>query len=312
MTHCLHCHAETTNGLLLCEACRIAVLTYLEFLPVYFRNLARQRRPGRPNGSLGSGQQWLLRQGETDGSKIQPALSAASATLTVWAEQIDDTIPDAATEADAFAATCDLLTNALTHLAATDQAGRLFRDIARHEHTLRELTETVVPGWYAGACRQPAGRDLEGNHHVCGATIHVVPGLTWVTCPRCGATTHAAAHIDVILDEAVDWIAPPRQIAEAVVVLVDSEHSIDRLYERIRKWGQTRKRTVVRDGEEVTIVSPPKIHGVRHLDPDGDPVGPKRYRLGDVLTRLRTEGATRLVERTFHPKTPKPDERTAS
>jgi hypothetical protein len=290
---CEHCHAETTNGLTLCDACRIAVLTYLEFLPVYFRNLSRQRRPGRPNGSLGSARQWLLRQGEVDGSKIQPALARASTTLTEWALDVVETLPYRDTEPDTFAAICELLEANISRLATTDQAGRFFRDVARHERILRALTEDVVPGWYAGACRQPAGRDMEGNEHICGATTYVVPGLTWVTCPRCGATTHAAAHLDVILDEARDWIAPPMRLAEAIVVLVDSEHAIDRLHKRISKWGERGH-----------------LDAVRRLDDDGDPVGPKRYRLGDILDRLEVEGPTRLVERTYHPK--RTTERNAS
>lgn len=302
MIHCTHCGAETTNGLLLCEACRIAVLTYLEFLPVYFRNLSRQRRPGRPNGSLGSASQWLLRQGEVDGAHVGQALSRALTTLIEWTVKLNIETPTRDTEADTFAALCELLEQNLTRIATTDHAGHVVRDIIRHERALRTLTETVVPGWYAGACQQPAGRDMDGNHHICGANTYVVPGLTWLTCPRCGATTHASAHVDVILDEARDWIATPMRLAEAVVVLIDAEPSIERLHKRISKWGETRKRTVVRAGEEITIVTPPKIQSTRRLDDDGDPVGPKRYRLGDVLDRLKVEGPTRLVERTHHPK----------
>ncbi|WP_374457724.1 hypothetical protein [Nocardioides sp.] len=300
MTECLHCGAPTSNGLGLCETAQAAVLTYLEFLPIYYANLARWRRPGRPNGSLGTAGQWMLRRGEAESGAIEPALARASATLHTWAEKLSLSIPEAATEADTFAALCERLEHALPRIAAHEGAGRFVRDIARHEHALRNLTETIVPGWYAGTCQQPAGRDMEGNHHVCGANTYVVPGLTWVTCHRCGATTHASAHVDVVLTEARDWTAPPRQIAEAVVVLVDTEHSVDRLYKRISKWGETRKRKVIRDGQEITLTTPPKIPTTRRLDEDGDPIGPKLYRLGDVLDTLATEGATRLVQRTYH------------
>jgi hypothetical protein len=168
---------------------------------------------------------------------------------------------------------CKLYERRLTSIATLDWSGEFVDDIRTLEAKLRAVTMTTIPGWYAGACRS------------CSSPTYVVPGLTWVTCRHCGTTTHASAHLDVILDEAADWIAPPRQIAEAVVVLVDSEHSIDRLYERIRKWGLREQ-----------------LDAIRAIDAEGDPVGPKRYRLGDVLTRLRTEGATRLVKRTFHPK----------
>ena len=84
MIHCLHCGAETSNGLALCELCQRKVATCLEFLPVYFRNLARQRRPGRPNGSLGMTGSWLIRRGEVDGSKVQAALALAVNDLVTW------------------------------------------------------------------------------------------------------------------------------------------------------------------------------------------------------------------------------------
>lgn len=297
MIRCLHCNAETSNGLNLCEGCQARALVALEFLPVYFRNLARWRRPGRPNGSLGSAGQWMLRRGEADSGHIEPALAHAQAALITWAaDRLQLASPERDSEADTFAALCELLETHITQVATHHQAGTFVRDITHHERTLRDLTESIIPGWYAGTCQQPSGRDMEGNQHVCGANTYVVPGLTWVTCPRCGATTHASDHVDVVLREAVDWIAPPRQIAEAIVVLVDSEHSVDRLYKRISKWGETRKRKVIRDGQERTITTPPKIPSARHTDEDGDPVGPKRYRLGDVLDKLQADGATRLPE----------------
>lgn len=303
MTTCDHCHAGTTNGLALCDACQVAVQTYLEFLPIYYRNLARQRRPGRPNGSLGSRQQWLLRRGETDTGQIEPALARAGATIAKWVLTLHAATPTGDTEADTFTRSCELLENELARIATSDNAGQFVRDITRHEHALRALTETVVPGWYAGTCQQPAGRDMEGNTHVCGVNTYVVPGLTWVTCPRCGTTTHARDHVDVVLAEAADWIAPPMRLAEAIVVLVDTEHSVDRLYKRISKWGETRKRKVVRDGQEITLTTPPKIPSTRSLDEAGDPIGPKLYRLGDILDRLANEGATRLPEPTCHERT---------
>ena len=84
------------------------------------------------------------------------------------------------------------------------------------------------------------------------------------------------------------------RLAEAVVALGDTEQSVPRLHKRISKWGEERKRRVIRDGEAVTLVTPPKIEVYRRRDDDGDEVGPKRFRLGDVLDLLRSEGATRL------------------
>lgn len=280
MIRCLHCNAETSNGLALCEACQVAVLTYLEFVPVYFRNLARWRRPGRPNGSLGSARQWMLRYGDGDTAQLEPAVDRALGDITDLAGELTNTPPTGNTEADTFALLCDFLEANIARIAARPDADRFARDIARHERTLRSLTETIVPGWYAGACQQPSGRDMEGNQHICGASTYVVPGLTWVTCPQCGTTTHARDHVDVVLHEAADWVAPPMRLAEAVVQLVDTEHSVPRLYERIRKWGQ-------RD----------RITSIRPLDAEGDPYGPHKYRLGDVLDRLHREGPSVDVRR---------------
>jgi hypothetical protein len=62
------------------------------------------------------------------------------------------------------------------------------------------------------------------------------------------------------------------QIAEALVALLDAEQSAPRLHKRISKWGE-------RD----------KIEVIRQVDDDGDPVGPKRFRLGDVIDALAGE-----------------------
>ena len=97
-----------------------------------------------------------------------------------------------------------------------------------------------------------------------------IPGITWVTCGGCGATTYARDHLEVVLDEARDWVARPKALAEAVVALVDTEQSVPRMLERIKKWSQRE----------------PLLPTFRALDAEGDEVGPKRHRLGDVLDRI--------------------------
>lgn len=279
MIACLHCHTETSNGLALCEACRIAVLTYLEFLPVYYRNLARWK-PTRSNSRSVPGSRipvGVLGTGSSD--RIARVLDETGDELIVWARKLADARPYTARvveriigldELATITLLCKLYERRLASIATLDWCGDFVASI-RHMHAhLQALTERLVPGWYAGACNR------------CGTPTFVVPGLTWVTCSSCGTTTHAAAHVDVILAEALDWIAPPMRLAEAIVVLVDAEHSIDRLYERIRKWG--------RRGQ---------LESLRALDDDGDPIGPHRYRLGDVLSRLDQEGATRQITVTY-------------
>lgn len=267
--NCLHCTAETTNGLALCDLCQRKAGDCLTSLPVYFRNLARQRRPGRPNGSLGG----VGGFGGDDSIPVTTLVGRASNDIDTWARTLADDrgveLPTCETEVETFTATCDLLRDSLTSIATLEWGGQFIRDIAKHDRILRAATETLIPGWYAGGCKR------------CGSGTYVVPGLTWVTCGVCGVTTFARDHLDAVLDEARDWVAPPMRVAEAVVALTDGEQSIPRLHKRISKWGERG----LEGGGIVTF---------RRLDSDGDPVGPKRYRLGDVLDKLLAEGATRL------------------
>lgn len=279
---CLHCGAETTNGLALCELCRRYAATSLEYLPVYFRNLARWR-PGRGGGRQVPDSRALYDgEGHERPDHISRALDEALNALTTWARMLKDdrgiTPPTGDTESEQVEALCRWLNKHLASIATLEWAGEFLRrkrkdedtcdSVGYHEWRLRLLTETIIPGWYAGTCRRDG----------CEASTYVVPGLTWVTCPGCGATTYARDHINVVIDEASDWWATPKRLAEAIVALVDSEQSVERLRDRVRKWGDRGH-----------------LEPSRTLDSDGDPVGPKRYRLGDVLDRLRAEGPTRLA-----------------
>lgn len=296
MTRCLHCGADSTNGLALCELCRRLAASIFEMLPVYYRNLARQRRPGRPNGSLGITNQWLIVRGETEGSRILTVLERVVNDLDTWARALTDDRdilpPEQDTETETVAALCGFLETNLTSVATLEWAGQFLREMARHERTLRELTETVVPGWYAGTCRQVTGRDMEGNVFTCGSDTFVIPGLTWVTCGSCGATTYARDHLEMVLEEARDWVARPMRIAEALVALLDTEQSIPRLYERIKRWGQA-------DRQKITpIIAMRRAHvfdmATERIVVGLEPVGPARYRFGEVFDMLLASGQTRL------------------
>lgn len=301
---CQHCGATTTNGLALCELCQRFVRTTLVYLPIYFRNLVRWR-PGRGGARQVPGSRVLYdgtQRGDGTGDRISDRLDEAHIALTTWARALaDDRGPFLArplTEADAMlsgdlppeivedqalvaAGLCRAFDHYLTSIATLEWCGEFVRQLARFEATLCGLTEASVPGWYAGACRH------------CEAATYVVPGLTWVTCAGCGTTTFARDHLETILAEAQDWLASPKQLAHAIVALVDTELSVPRLYERIKKWEQRGK-----------------IEGVQRTErgyewPEGADrpvvvdqlVGPKRYRLGDVLDRIFAEGTTRLRNR---------------
>lgn len=283
MIHCLNCGAETSNGLALCELCQRKVLLALEFIPIYFRNLARWR-PGRAGSRPVPGSRVLYDgdQEQGTGDRISDRLDEAASALTERAQKLVEARPHLARlldrlaaaraaervdEAQAVAWLCRGFSRYLASLSTLDWCGEFVSELAHHEETLRRLTETAVPGWYAGGC----------SH--CHAPTYVVPGLRWVTCRRCGATTYAGDHLDTILDEARSWVARPMRLAEAVVALVDEELSVQRLHKRISKWGERGRLTAL-----------------RRLDADGDPSGPKRYRLSEVLDVLRSEGATRVTD----------------
>jgi hypothetical protein len=293
--NCLHCAAPTTNGLALCDLCQRKAVIDLEFLPIYFRNLARWR-PGRAGSRPVPGSRVLYdgeAQGNGTGDRISDRLDEASNALTTWARALVDdrefprplTFTDAMLTGDmsevvaddkplVMIGLCLAFEERLTSIATLEWAGEFVRDLGYHESRLRGLTETSIPGWYAGAC----GRRLT-MEDACGSPTYVVPGLTWVTCRSCGATTYAKDHLDTILDEARGWVGRPMKLAEAIVALVDTELSVSRLYERIHKWGQRER-----------------LDAIRRIDDDGDPIGPRSYRLGDVLNLLSTDGSTELDE----------------
>lgn len=319
MIRCQHCGAETSNGLALCALCQEYARSCLEFLPVYFRNLARWR-PGRTGTRPVPGSRVLYdgpSRSDGTGDRISDRLDEAMTMATTRARELvkdrshfvrpltftdavlsDDLPADLAEElnddpARAMTALCAGFEEHLTSIATLDWCGDFVRDLDQHETALRRLTEVAVPGWYAGACRK------------CGSPTYIVPGLTWVTCSHkvvttgedgrrrvvdvgCGATTYARDHLDVVLAEARDWIARPRALAQAIVALVDTEPSVPRLYDRIRKWS-----------EREALVPIRRVSREHVYDADLDSIvvadveqGPARYRLGDVLDLvLATRGS---------------------
>jgi hypothetical protein len=281
-TTCAHCGATTTNGLVLCDLSQMKAAKALEFVPVYFRNLARWR-PGRAGARPVPGSRVLYDGEDRTGSpdRVQRALEQASNDITRLAERLAEerglAFPDQDSEADQVAALCRMLAEHTTTIAGATWASVFVRKLAHHEQVLRQFTEEVAPGWYAGTCGQKIA-DAPDGPLLCESGVYVIPGLTWVTCRACGVTTYARDHLDTVLDEARGWVARPKALAEAIVALVDSEPSVAQLHDRIRQWS-TRGR----------------LQALRDVDGDGDEVGPKRYRLGDVLDLVlaRTDETTK-------------------
>jgi hypothetical protein len=283
---CLHCGAETSNGLALCELCRKAVLVNLEFIGIYFRNLSRWR-PGRAGTRDVPGSREPRIPPPSNGDAVSRTLDESHADLTGWARSLSDDRPGmtrvierimAMDEEPCARLLCALFARRMMSLSTLEWVGEFASGTRRMEFRLRALTERVVPGWYAGACRH------------CATPTFVLPGITWVTCQGCGAMTYAADHLDVVLEEARKWVARPKPLAEALVALVDTEMSVPRLYERIHKWGQRERITPIvqmRRAHVFDIVSERIVVGEEQI-------GFARYRFGEVFDALMTDGATRI------------------
>lgn len=275
---CLHCGATTHNGLVLCELCREHTSDVLVSLPVHFRNLARWK-PGRAGSRPVPGSRVLFDGEERSESpdRITRAIDEAGNQVTTWARALADDrgieVPDAETEVDAVVAACIWLSQHLTSIGTLEWAGEFVDSMTKAERSLSALTMAVVPGWYAGSCHRKTRMATEDDDGLCWSATFVVPGLTWVTCGSCGATTYARDHLDTIIDEARDWVARPMRLAEAIVALVDTELSVPKLHKRISKWGEREA-----------------IEAIRK-----EPHHPKQFRFGQVLDELFAEGPTRAT-----------------
>jgi hypothetical protein len=241
--NCLHCHAMTDNGLALCQLCRYGATKRFEVLPVYFRNLARWR-PGRAGSRPVPGSRVLydgdIRPADSTGDRISDRLNEALTALSTWGRALVDdrgtferplTFVDAALSDDlpdeiaddkalVFTWLCLGLEHHLVSIATLEWAGEMMRELGYHERRLGELID-LVPGWYAGTCRRKITMEAP-----CGAPLYVMPGLTWVTCPSCGSNTPARDHLEAVLDEARDWIARPKPLAEALVALAVADAAV--------------------------------------------------------------------------------------
>lgn len=299
MIRCLHCGAETSNGLALCDLCRRLATDCLTYLQLYIRNLARWT-PGRTGSRKVPGSRVLYdgtTRGTGTGDKISDALDEVNNDLVSWARALVDARPQLArlharlvtarteervTEAEAAVWLCKGFDRYLTSISTIDWCGEFLRKIVEHEERLRTLTESYVPGWYAGGCRQVVGFDDEGAAVRCDSGTYVVPGLSWVTCRACGTTTYARDHLENIIDEASGWVGRPKALAEAVVALVDTEQSVTKVVQRIRWWAHKEWLTPIQHTKREHKFDPIS-ETIVLVD---EPVGYARYRFGDVLDQV--------------------------
>lgn len=286
---CFACGATVSNGLALCDLCQTRIRLIADVLPTYYRNLARWR-PGKAGsrpvpGSRPPAGALETTSDDTTGDRISDRLDDALTTLHGLAKtaatrrpylgQLYDRLSTARAQ-DRLDDTqvvdwlCRGLARHLSSLATLDSCGQLVAGLAYHEEVLRELTEELIPGWYAGACT------------TCGSGTYALTDLTWVSCRGCGKRDHAAAHIPTILHEARGWVAPPAVLADTLVALVDGEQSPRRLYDRIRQWAARGRLAAVHQIRRDYSWDEDQL---RFVVTDQE-VGAARYRLGDVLDLL--------------------------
>jgi len=280
---CEHCYAETSNGLALCEMCTLLLSKTLEWIPTYFVSLARWRPGSAGVRSVPGSREPRLVSSGTD--RVSRLLDEAGALMVGWARALVDDrpqldMPASNGEASSVRVACLFLSEHLTTIGTVPWAGDIVTETVILEGRLRKLTEAVTPGWYAGQCK------------VCEADTFMVPGLTWVTCQSCGRAAHATECLETIIGEARGWVASPKALAGFLVATHHEHESVLRMYELIRKWGQREGKTA-KSGEPLRSLT-----AVRKVDADGDPCGPKRYRLDDVLRMLDEDKreAQRLAE----------------
>lgn len=295
-TTCTNCTAEVTNGLALCGKCQTTLTVALVNVAAYHADVLR----------IQPGQRVKVRSAYVStpppGTRapydpISDAVSAVDNMLIGWCRVLEDDRPKAGTAPTGATRQCAWLEGHLRSIVTLAWAAELLRDVVAAERSLQRILDRADTGWYAGKCGtvleherihngttclcachngdQPC--DIPGG---CGAEVtimaavtcdrglYAVPGHGWIRCPECGTTHDAASRRDAMITEARDHIAPVAVIARAVVGLLDSEQSVQRLTNRIDQW-VSRKQLV--------------DLGVRVLDGR-----PRRvYRLGDVFDLLQ-------------------------
>ena len=127
--NCLSCTADTTNGLALCELCQMKASKCLEFLPVYFHNLARWR-PGRAGSRPVPGSREPSGVGYAVDDRVSRALDEVGADLTGWAQaladdRLDGVIPASNDETSSVRVACWFLASNLTSVATLDWCGEM-------------------------------------------------------------------------------------------------------------------------------------------------------------------------------------------
>lgn len=270
MIHCLSCHAETSNGLALCDRCRHTFSVACVNTAAYFTDVDRIR-PGRRVKVRAAYQSTPPPGSEVFVDAIGEALDHAATIVFGWCRNLEDDRPGL-TMPDITERRCGWLESHVVTIGTLEWAGECLREMRDCERMLRRILDRADTGRYAGLCGNEIGREdtPDGPQTVaCERHLYVSAGSSWVVCPECGRTWNAEERREAMLAVARKELAPVRTIARVVVALTD-EPSAERLTRRIEQWV---RREQLRD------------YGVRVLDGH-----PRRvYRIDDVLRLVTGE-----------------------
>jgi hypothetical protein len=291
---CTHCSATVTNGMALCERCQQTLRVAIVNAAAYYADLDRIR-PGSRVKVRGSYVSTPPPGTNAAPDQIAAILEAVDNTVSTWTRALIDDRPQAGPPPASTGSALGWLESHVPSIANLEWADEFMRDITTAEKTMRRLLDKSDTGWYAGKCgatlapeRPHDGFTCECSCHLgvecdlpdcaptvtfdavtCGRGLYGTQGVSWIRCPECGATRDAATLRDNLMREARAELAPVSVVARAVVGLLDSETSVQKLANRIDQWIH---RGRLRD------------LGVRVLTPGGKPQ--RVYRIGDVFDLL--------------------------
>lgn len=275
-TTCRACTAAVTNGLSLCARCQQTLTVALVNVAAFYADVLRIQ----PGQRVRVRSAYQSTPPPVSGVTIDPVTVTTchvDAIVIGWVRNLEDDRPGIDQSPTEITAACGWLERQVPTIVTLEWAAELLREMRDCEHRLQRLIDRSDTGWYAGQCGHEIGReevDGEVVAIICPRNLYGTVGTSWVRCPECGRTWDASQRREVMIREARDHHAPVSVIARAVVGLLDTETSVQKLANRIDQW-----------------VSRKRLHtmGVRVLE-DGKPH--RVYRIGDVFDLLGMEKPT--------------------
>lgn len=263
--NCLHCTADVTNGLALCDRCQNTLRAALVNVAAYYGDVDNIQ-PGQRVKVRSAYQSTPPPEVKPGADKISESLSHAAVIVIGWARNFADDRPQAAAMPTTLVRVCGWLESHVSSIATLEWAGECLRELMDVERQLRRILDKADTGQFAGPCGNEVGREEVDGETVpltCQRGLYSTASSNWVRCPECGRTWNSKERREVMRRESEDRVAPVRVLARIAVGLTD-EVSEERLIRRIEQW-------VRRDQLQSA--------GHRYLDGRLRQV----YRIGDVL-----------------------------